>query len=711
MSMYILWILYALFLGSYFRTCTDKERNVMGKGLKINKEDFSYYLYVGGLKISLTMLAGSFILFLVIAFINDMTYAVWIGSILGFLSFLFIVLIASIFIEVSIYRAQGEKVYSSSTTSNYGSSDKSVMNSLLSPTNPAIFILLPFIFIFFVIISVITGSILPIACMFIVIPIMVFFFAMLQANSDDIKGYDDSMEAFKDMIGLGRDNIPISRLLKTFSVVVIFLLLIISNITPYTGNVDFNPTFNALNETDDNTADSEAFLTDYTDVRVISWDLATQYLQRAYSDAASTLSTDQIVLSLNTDPDYVEGKFVWVNAPQYETLKWMGGKEMPFFVYVVNDLENMSKEGFDAVYRSNESFDVHREKVTWENRINQVLHDRYAGSLVTIQIRINLDDHLQPFWVVYLGKRHILYDVVDLEKILIIDAKDIENIQEYDIDDPNIPEWLEVVYPDNYLMDWAKLWGSWRDGILYKWFNKRHLSFPDDTPRFLILNGTSYWYLPMRQLDSQVLAGYILMNTRTGETVYHNREERSLADQYTARLQVDTYLSSGIQGFRLLKIQEGYLYPINTDNGRVREAYIFPLYSGFTIQQYAIVDAEYYTQNPFFGTDLQSLLQEYRSHKFEADVNVTYTWSSMELQSAYADDEEGAFTANGTTYVVDMNDLMGGALAEGENEWREYRLAVSDFDRGDNVTLDVVISANKIVDVDYQNATLVQRQA
>jgi hypothetical protein len=521
------------------------------------------------------------------------------------------------------------------------------------------------------------------------------------------------------MSGMGRDFIPVSRIVKSILTITIIIILIVSNITPYTGKLDFNPTFEALNDSEDNTEDAETYLTDFGDVRVISWDLATQYLQRAYSDAASTLSTDQFVLTLNTDPDYVNGKFVWVNAPQFEFMKWFGGKEVPFYVYVVNDPKNMTKDGFNAVQQSNESFSVHRSKISWNERIDQLLHNRYAGKYVTIQIRINLDEEQHPFWVVYLGKRHVLYDVIDLEKILIIDAMDMDRNWEYDIGDPGIPEWLEVVYPDNYLMEWAKLWGSWREGITYKWFNKRHLSYPDDTPRFLILNGTSYWYLPMRQLDSQVLAGYILMDTRTGETVYHNREARSLADRYTASMQVSRYLSSGIQGFRQLTIQEGYLYPILMDYDQVREAYIFPLYSGFTIQQYAIVDAEFYTQNPIFGTDLQSLLEEYRSTAFDTDQNVTHAWGSYQFRSAYADDEEGAFTVNGTsgngsaesqrTHVVSRVDLVGGEILDADNEWREFRLAVSDFDRGEDVTIDAVIAGGKVIDVDYPESDLVHR--
>lgn len=710
MNMYILWILYGIFLGAYFRTYSADEKRLMGKGFKIRKEQFSYYLYAGGIKISLTFLGASLCFFLAIGFINDLTYASWIGSILGFLGLLMLVLLASLFIEASYFSHQGQPVSrrSPGSTTDFTSSTTTFGIDLSNlSSNPGPFMALPIVGFILIILTAVTGSLIPIAILFCGIPIFIAVFILIAAAKVGEDEFRNSIGTGRDLMGLGRDNIPLSRLIKAGGTLLVFLLLILSNITPYTGNLDFNPTFEQLNDTQDNTGDAEMYLTNYNDIRVISWDLATDYLQRAYSDAASTLSTDQVVLSLNTDPDYVNGKFVWVNAPQYEFLKWTGGKEVPFYVHVVNDPQNMTKDGFEAVQRSNQSLSVHRDKISWGKRIDQVLHDEYAGELVNIQVRINLDEDLHPYWVVYLGKRHVMFDVVTLEKILIIDAADMDRTWEYDIDDPDIPDWLEVVYPDNYLLDWAKLWGSWREGISYRFFTKRHLSYPDDTPRFLILNGTPFWYLPMRQLDSPVFAGYILMNTRTGETVYHNREAKSLADKHTATTQVSTYLSSGAQGFRQLQTHEGYLYPIRVDSGQVREAYIFPLYSGFTIQQYAIVDAQFYTQSPFFGNDVESLLDEYRSHVFEIDQNVTHTWITLEMDSAYADEEEGAFTSNGTTYIVSRSDLPDGSISESDNEWREFRLAVSDLDRGDEVAIDVVVAGQRVIDVDYGGSDLV----
>ncbi|MDP7535993.1 MAG: hypothetical protein QF766_04395, partial [Candidatus Poseidoniia archaeon] len=359
--------------------------------------------------------------------------------------------------------------------------------------------------------------------------------------------------------------------LRPFVAIGIIILLLAANITPQMGNLEFNPMFSDLNESVDNTAAPANYLTDPNEVRVISWYLATQYLVRSYGDSASSLSTDEWEMMEYTDPTLVNGEFVWVNAPKFEAWKWTGGKQVPFYVTVANDPANMSSEGFDPVRSSDEGFAVHVSQISWANRIDQLLFDDYALELVKVQVRFDIDDEQNPFWIVYLGQRGIIRDVVTLEKILIVNARDIDDHAVYDVDDPEIPAWLEVVYPDYYVEDWASLWGEWREGIIYHMFTKTHLSYPSDTARFIVLNGQTYWYIPMTQLSSDVLAGYILVDTRSGKAVYHNREAKSLANLYTAEEQVYAYLASGAEGFSQLRIDEGYLYPIMTDSGAVRD--------------------------------------------------------------------------------------------------------------------------------------------
>jgi len=481
----------------------------------------------------------------------------------------------------------------------------------------------------------------------------------------------------------------------------------------------FNPTVHPEGVNNDLYKSLEANITkapqtnyvDRTDtIRVISWDLATQYLQRAYGEDASVLETDPAVLAQNTDPSYVNGKFVWVNAPQYQFLKWTGDKEVPFFVYVVNEPSVMNKENPDIVHRVNTPLKLHEERIEWKNRLWHIPFDKYAGQYEVTQIRIDMDDHNTPYWIIYLSERPITYNMPYLKKIIIVNVSDLNNYQVYDIDDnASIPAWLEVVYPDEYVYEWVSYWGSYRQGLVYSWFNKKHLYDPDDTSaRFMILQNRTYWQVPMRQKDSEVLGGFVQVDTRTGKATFWNREEKSYVGLWTVEQQIVGYLSSGQVGFQQLTIHEGYLYPIKMNDGTVREAYVFPLYAGFTVQKYAIVDAELYTAAPVIDTSLQDALDKYQTKGAGNATNLT--WKTYKIVNAFAETDNVVVTLNNThTYSVVEEDLKAGLIEQQKDEFKELKLAVTEHARTGNVTIDLVIDNDKIVDVDYLGADLVKK--
>ena len=502
-------------------------------------------------------------------------------------------------------------------------------------------------------------------------------------------------------------NKPILKFRGLIAIIILFML-IWSSIAPTVFPDGVNNTlYRRLNDSKNQvTGDNERTLDDPEEVRVISWRLATEYIHRAYGETAAMYSTDPYDLATNTDPSYVNGKFVWINVPLYQYAKWMGEKKIPFFVYVENLPSNMSRENPDVVHRVNKEISVHQERIEWKWRLYQPLFDQYAGELEVVQIRFDMDDSYNPYFVVYLGERQVVNNIVELKKILIVDATNLDRRWEYAVTDSSIPSWLEVVYPDWYVYDWVSFWGQNRLGLWHQWFNKQHLYVPDDTSaRFLVINKTTYWQVPLLQMDSSVLGGYVTVNTRTGEVTFYNRESRSYCDWMTAYTQIQKYLSSGIVGYQELDIDEGYLYPIRMNDGTTRDAYIFPLYAGFTIQKYAILDAQEYTSQPFIADSLSAVLNEYKSHSYVRNITISgnLSWELMNLENGYVDASECVVTLNGTTYVVTKSDLSGGLIQDGDNEWRELKLAIADR----NTEIWIVRSGNKILDVDWGNATLV----
>jgi hypothetical protein len=498
--------------------------------------------------------------------------------------------------------------------------------------------------------------------------------------------------------------------IKGFAAMFAVSLLIMGMFNPmvHPEGID-NPLYSSL-EANETKAPQTNFVDNITAIRVISWDLATQYLQRAYGESASVLETDPNVLSQNTDPSYVDGKFVWVNAPQYQFLKWTGDKEVPFFVYVVNDPGVMNKENPDIVHKVNTPLKLHKERIEWKNRLWHLPFDKYAGQYEVTQIRIDMDDHYNPYWIIYLSERCVRYNMPDLKKIIIVSVSDINDYTEYDVSDlSNIPAWLEVVYPDQYVYEWVSYWGSYRQGLVYSWFNKKHLYDPDDlSARFIIIQNRTYWQVPVRQKDSEVLGGFVQVDTRSGKATFWNREDKSYVGLWTVEQQIVGYLSSGQVGFQQLTIHEGYLYPIKMNDGSVREAYIFPLYAGFTVQKYAIVDAELYTAAPVIDTSLQDALDKYMAKGATNQTNDT--WMTYSIVNAYAEPDDVVVTLNDThTYTVTADSLKGGLIDQSKDEFVELKLAVAEHQRTGNVTIDAVLDHGKMIDVDYLGADLVKR--
>ena len=96
----------------------------------------------------------------------------------------------------------------------------------------------------------------------------------------------------------GREPIDIADHIEYIGIrplvaIIAVLLLSASNVTPLMGNLDFNPMFKDLNESENNTDAPTNYLTDPNEVRVISWYLATQYLERSYGDSASSLNANE----------------------------------------------------------------------------------------------------------------------------------------------------------------------------------------------------------------------------------------------------------------------------------------------------------------------------------------------------------------------------------------------------------------------------------
>ncbi|HUR68323.1 MAG TPA: hypothetical protein VM370_03690, partial [Candidatus Thermoplasmatota archaeon] len=357
------------------------------------------------------------------------------------------------------------------------------------------------------------------------------------------------------------------------------------------------------------------------DVRLVPWDVASQLLKNGYAEDASFLSHDPLLLTRNTYPDTVKGEFLWVHAPAPETAKWLlGGRLSDKVIYVHNDAKNQ----VPSVVKG--TLNVHLDSIWWQHRVARFAENEGEFRWILEDVALQMDDDLHPYWIGYLARLD-LKSQAHMEKLLVIDAYTGEERMVDVADAPTELPWLEMVYPETYVYEWASYWGKHREGFFYRWFDANRLVTPDDvTVRYIRLDNETYWLLPMRQLNSAQLGGYVLIHTRTGETTFYDRFDDALIDYDTAVSQLTALMRSGEAtkgaGSISLGISEGYLYPIKMGDGTVRDAYVFPLTEGLKISRFAVIDAHDYTTKRVFAPSIGDALTEF-SALTGAGPNVT----------------------------------------------------------------------------------------
>ena len=708
--MYVLGLILALLAGFHITRNPDwkgqstKNGNGSVDGAKTSYQGDTRFhregwaLYAGPAMIHLSVFLGVLAFITIIIAIVDFTYAHYIGSVRAFLAFALAASIVGLVVSMLLRSITGETDLVDIKRTIGGGKTSTVM----------MFVVLLTVVMFG---AIALGGSLAAVCVVPLIVLLIILAVLMLKMRRNVMEEEGGLTA-----GSVKGRLSSVRWMGTTRKIVAMLTLIILIISSFyafiapSALVD-NDLYASLEENEVR-GENGMTLEDPQEVRVVSWLLATQYLERSYGDSASFLDSTESGLLKYTDPSYVNGRFVWVNAPVYESWKWFGGKKVPFFVYVENDPANISEESTRVTHKVELELETHEVRITWEKRLEQLAFDRYAAKYEIAQIRFTIDDEENPFWIVYLARRDTFFNRLYLERILIVNAEDFDDNTEYGVQDEDIPEWLEVVFPDVYVYDWVKFWANYRLGLSHLWFDKSHLYEPDDlSARFIVIQGNTYWQIPLVQKSSHVLGGYVWVDTRTGEATFYNREDHSLADKDTVQAQVQKYLSSGALGFRQLDIHEGYLYPIRLFDGSVREAYVFPLYAGLTVQKYAVVDAEDYTTEPYIDDDLGLALNRYKARSGGSNDS-DLQWQEFTISSGQSEGEEAVLSLNNdtvtnNTFVIHQEALLQGLVANAEDEMREVKLAIAAWGRGEDVTIRLVLDGGVVVDADWEGADLV----
>nr|WP_092069960.1 hypothetical protein [Dendrosporobacter quercicolus]NSL48081.1 hypothetical protein [Dendrosporobacter quercicolus DSM 1736]SDM04661.1 hypothetical protein SAMN04488502_1025 [Dendrosporobacter quercicolus] len=132
-----------------------------------------------------------------------------------------------------------------------------------------------------------------------------------------------------------------------------------------------------------------------------------------------------------------------------------------------------------------------------------------------------VDDELQPYWVVPLYKNKIGYGGADAVGVVTVNAQ-TGDIARYSLE--NIPAWLDRVQPEQLVFKQIRDWGEYVNGYWNSIFAKTGTLRPTNNELHLIYGNDDhvYWYTGITSLGrDESTVGFILVNSRTKEAKWY----------------------------------------------------------------------------------------------------------------------------------------------------------------------------------------------
>jgi len=128
---------------------------------------------------------------------------------------------------------------------------------------------------------------------------------------------------------------------------------------------------------------------------------------------------------------------------------------------------------------------------------------------------MELDDTGRPYWVITIYEPTIGFSGEDAIGALIVDMQ-TGDIQEYTIEDA--PEWVDLIQPDEFLIDQINDWGQYQDGYWNACFAQNGVRQATPGMSLVYSEGRSYWYTGIQSAGAdKSSSGFMLIDTRTKE--------------------------------------------------------------------------------------------------------------------------------------------------------------------------------------------------
>ncbi len=160
-------------------------------------------------------------------------------------------------------------------------------------------------------------------------------------------------------------------------------------------------------------------------------------------------------------------------------------------------------------------------------------HMRSNGYLGTIlaDFDMEIDEKGHPFAPVTTEENSIAFGTPIVTGVAVVDLISGE-IKQYEPKDA--PAFVNMIQPKDIMYDRITWWGDYIYGWIH-WFEKAGLTEPCKGMDVVQTDKGSFYYVGISaQGDSVATQGYMLIDTRTGETTYYQR--RGISEDYAARV-------------------------------------------------------------------------------------------------------------------------------------------------------------------------------
>lgn len=255
-----------------------------------------------------------------------------------------------------------------------------------------------------------------------------------------------------------------------------------------------------------------------------------------------------------------------------------------------------------------------------------------------IDYSFELDDDGRPYWVITRYDTAIGFSEAKAVGVLVMDAQTGES-KTYSIEDT--PEWIDRIQPESFIKRYVNKWGELVHGVFN--FGDKDKLKSTDAINVIYNDNKCYFYTGVTSVGSdESLVGFILTNTRTGETtIYKTSGATEYAAMKSAQGKVQQYGYSATLPY-LINIQgeATYFTTLKDSHGLVK--------------QYAMVNVKNYN-TVAVGDTLQTTLNKY----IEAltNTNISLEGSNKELVIEGEIERIGLVIKDGTSiYDIKLKD-------------------------------------------------------